>query len=275
MAELNAKKMDLIEKERELRKIKLQQLVSTPFDVNNAEHMAAIKQYSDSFELSVNLMYLYQAMSACFTVWGSCWIAGLIIPMPTFITSLATATFWGGLLGFGLNKLSLNDFSEQRSEMKELYNWCFKKGKEHVEPKTNNDQLLNHPEAQRMIKLMAPWCKKEFMLAWEPVNKTDEQTHVISNVVSAGYLALKSTCSMFSASQEQINTDEINKLKKDIESRAFDLNTFKGAEQALSYFYARSAEVPKLVSSMIQVPLDMIKEQVPAVIQDIACAKPK
>lgn len=275
MAELNAKKMDLIEKEREDRTMRLKQVVSTSFDVNNAQHIDTITKYNDAFELNANLMYLYQAMNTGLAAWGSCWIIGLVIPLPTFITSIATTAFWTGLLGLGLNKLSLNDFSEQRSEMKELYQWCFnKKESEPVNLKTNNDLLLNNPEVQRMIKLMAPWCETQFMIAWDPVNKINEQTHVMSNVISAGYLALKSTCSFFSVPQEPINKNKINELKKDIETRAYDLGIFKGAEQAIGYF-ATSAEFKTFMTSKIQEPLGMIKEQIPAVIQEIAFAKPQ
>jgi len=76
MSGINAATMAKVKEERIKRKNDLNRLISTPFDLKNQDHLKALNGYINHFELSSNLMYLYQAMAATIKAWMGFGIMG-------------------------------------------------------------------------------------------------------------------------------------------------------------------------------------------------------
>ncbi|MCL9684312.1 hypothetical protein [Legionella maioricensis] len=266
MGKLNASKMSEIATERAKRTEKLRVLTSTPFDLDNKEHTGALKNYIDSFELTVNQMYLFQAMSAGLTTWGGSWIVGFFLPIPDFANYFLTAVLYFGVAGYILERFSMTDFFEQLAEMKTIYNWCLKNGQENYGSAADNTQNLAYPDIQRMIKLISPLCSTEFMLAWPKEAKEEDQKGGLSSVLSTGYSIVSSTFSLFSSSTKpKIDLNRIRELKVNVETRNFDVGVFNGLEQAIKYF-ATSPDFRELMTAKIRQPVETVKQMVPSAI---------
>ncbi|KGP64391.1 hypothetical protein EP47_11490 [Legionella norrlandica] len=262
MGKVNAAGMAEIGVERVKRKEALRVLTSSPFNLNNKEHMQTLEKYIKQFELSVNQMYLYQSMSTALTAWGGSWIVGMLLPIPEFANHLLAACLYLGATGYILQSFSMTDFHEQLTEMQVLYNWCLKNGKDNYSAELDNMDKLLCPDIQRMIKLMAPLCSTEFMTAWPKEVSTEEtQGGIISNTLSIGYYLVSAPFSLFSASTIKPNQDQLQRvknLKVQVETRELDLGVFAGFEQAIKYF-ATNPDFRDLLKAKLTQPVDSVK----------------
>ncbi|BCA95626.1 hypothetical protein TUM19329_19870 [Legionella antarctica] len=268
MGKINSIKMSEIATERAKRTEQLRSLTSSPFDLDNKEHTRALKNYIDNFELTANQMYLFQAMSSGLTTWGGAWVAGFFLPIPAFANYFLTAVLYFGVAGYILERFSMTDFFEQLAEMKIIYNWCLKGGLENYNPvvSTENIDKLAYPEIQRMLKLIAPLCSTEFMLAWTKEITAEEQTRGLSNVLSTGYTALSSAFSLFSTAAKPVaDLNRIRELKVNVETRGFDVGIFNGLEQAIKYF-ATSPDFRDIMAAKIRQPVETARNRLPSVL---------
>ncbi|AMP89872.1 hypothetical protein [Legionella pneumophila] len=261
MGKVNAVGMAEVGVERAKRKETLRVLTSSPFNLDNKEHTQALETYIKQFELSVNQMYLYQAMSTALTAWGGSWIVGMFLPIPEFANHLLAACLYLGATGYILESFSMTDFYEQLEEMKVLYNWCLKNNKESYSTDIDNTNNLLYPDIQRMIKLMSPLCTTDFMVAWPKEVKTAEtQSGILSNTLSIGYSIVSAPFSLFSTaskpSQDQVQ--RIKDLKVQVEIRGLDLGVFAGFEQAIKYF-ATNSDFRDLLKAKLTQPVNSVK----------------
>ncbi|HAU1181590.1 TPA: hypothetical protein JBI17_02330 [Legionella pneumophila] len=261
MGKVNAVGMAEVGVERANRKEALRVLTSSPFNLDNKEHTQALEKYIKQFELSVNQMYLYQAMSTALTAWGGSWIVGMFLPIPEFANHLLAACLYLGATGYILESFSMTDFYEQLEEMKVLYNWCLKNNKENYSTDIDNTNSLLYPDIQHMIKLMAPLCPTDFMIAWPKEVKTAEtQSGILSNTLSIGYSIVSTPFSLFSTaskpSQDQVQ--RIKDLKVQVETRGLDLGVFAGFEQAIKYF-ATNSDFRDLLKAKLTQPVNSVK----------------
>jgi hypothetical protein len=245
VSKLNVAGMAAIETEKAKRTEKIRTLISDPFDYTNEKQINSLKQVIDNFEYNVNQMYIYQALTNGIIAWGASFLFARILPIPDIVNSLLNACFVLGLAGHLLEKYSITDFHAQLSEMKQLYNWCLKNGStnynEHDADNTNN--LLN-PQIQRMIKLIAPLCSTEFMLAWpRETAHTEQNNGYISSVFSFGYSVVSAPLSLFSKSTQPSGDQQLQlrELKASIETRKLDLNDYTGFKQAIDYFMTQAS----------------------------------
>ncbi len=178
MGKLNSIGMAAMEAERKAKKQSMDALTSIPFDLKKVEHIQALHQYLAKFELSVNQMYIYQAMSTGLTAWCGSWVVGFFLPIPDFARYFLTVGLYLGVGGCLLESFSLTDFYEQLNEMKLIYNWCLKNGLSNYLCIIDNNEKLDYPDIQRMIKLMAPLCPKEDMIVWPVENNTDRKINI-------------------------------------------------------------------------------------------------
>ncbi|CZH98589.1 Uncharacterised protein [Legionella pneumophila] len=261
MGKINAVGMAEVGVERAKRKEALRVLTSSPFNLDNKEHTQTLEKCIKLFELSVNQMYLYQAMSTALTAWGGAWIVGMFLPIPEFANHLLAACLYLGVSGYILESFSMTDFYKQLKEMKVLYNWCLKNNKENYSTDIDNTNNLLYPDIQRMIKLIAPLCSTDFMIAWPKEVKTAEtQNGILSNTLSLGYSIVSAPFSLFSTtskpSQDQVQ--RIKDLKVQVETRGLDLGVFAGFEQAIKYF-ATNSDFRELLKAKLTQPVNSVK----------------
>lgn len=261
MGKVNAVGMAEVEVERAKRKEALRVLTSSPFNLDKKEHTEALEKYIKQFELSVNQMYLYQAMGSALTAWGGSWIVGMFLPIPEFANHLLAACLYLGAAGYVLESFSMADFYEQLTEMKVLYNWCLKNGKDNYPSDFDNANNLLYPDIQRMIKLMAPLCSTEFMIAWpKEVKTTEAQTGILSNTLSLGYYVVSAPFSFFSTSNKpsQDQVQRVKELKVQVETKGLELGVFAGFEQAIKYF-ATNPDFRDLLKAKLTQPVNSLK----------------
>ena len=267
MGKLSNSKMMEIEQQRAKRKEELRVLTATPFDVTKKKQIKDLKKYLDKFELSVNQMYLYQSLSSGLTAWFGARAIGLFLPIPDFITYFLTASLYFGVAGYVLETFSMTDFYEQLTELKEIYNWCLKGGSPDYSSDRDNTDNLDHPEIQRMVKLIAPLCSTDFMLAWPKESTSEEPKGTWSSVLYSGYTAASSFFS--SSGKPGVNLNRIHELKVGVETRGFDVGVFNGFEQSIRYFVT-NPDFRKLMNSIVNQPLDTVKNILPAAISSLS-----
>ncbi|MBL7479274.1 hypothetical protein [Legionella bononiensis] len=239
MGKLNAGGMAAIETERAKRSDEIRTLVSKPFDSSNVEQLNTLKKYIDDFENSANYMYVYQALSNGMKAWGASFVVARFLPIPDFINPILSACLYFGVSGFILERFSISDFYNQLTEMKHLYNWCLKNGNAHYDERIDNTQNLLNPDIQRMIKLMAPLCTTEYMMAWpKEAERVEENPSLISSAFSFGYSLITSPSSFFQKSPQPSGDQQLrlHDLKISVETRRLDLNAYAGFKQAIDYF---------------------------------------
>ena len=260
MGKINVDKMCKVEMERTIKSEKIAKLTSIKFDLNNEEHTAALKNYVDNFELSVNQMYLFQSLSSGLTAWSGSWIVGFILPIPEFARYFLTAALYFGTAGYVLERFSMTDFYEQLNEMKTIYNWCLKSKID--ESEINN--ILSTPDINRMIKLMAPFCTNDFMIAWPKITDAKENNKgIVSSIMNTGWSVLSYGSSFFSpAPKVKVDHNQIEELKKGVETGSFDVGVFNGFEQSIKYF-ATNPEFRELMAAKIRNPVETVTSLLP------------
>ena len=268
MGKINKQGMDEVAKQRENRKSKLESFIKNDFDLENKEQQLEFKKYIDSFELSVNQMYLYQGASYGLGVWGCSWGIGKVLPIPDFLNYFFVSSLYLGAAGYILGQFRTTDFFDQLQEMKAIYKWCFQAKQE------DNPQKLLSTEVQRLIKLLAPLCDADFMIVWpRELPKVDEK-NPWSKTLSAGYLALSATASIFfrSPAQSTIAGERLKQLKINVEKNELNLSAYSGFEQAIRYF-ATSPEFRTFITSKLQKPLDIVQQLLPGAVLEAFHAK--
>lgn len=259
MRTLSDSKMSAIEQNRIRKKEKLRVLTSRPFDINNQEQIKSLKQYVDEFELSANQMYFFQSIKAA-------WISSFFLPLPNLANYFITALLSVGVV---FDRFSITDFSEPLTEMKEIYNWCLKGGSANYSSAIDNTAKLDSPLIQRMVKLIAPLCSNDFMLAWTKEAKPVEPKGVLANVLSYGYSSLSSAYSLISSpSKQTVNLDRIRELKIGVETRSFDVGIINGLEQSIRYF-ATNPDFKTLMLTKISKPIDALRATVPEAVRGV------
>lgn len=275
MGKINKEGLAKIRKQRQLREESLQQLISTPFDLSNLPQQEKLKKYMDSFELSLNKMYLYQAFSMDLKAIAGCWLVGKFL-LPDFINYFLTTFLYMACTANVLESFSVTDFDIQKNEMETIYNWCLKnnessysKAVEKAKEKNtlsslDNTQKLCSPAIQRLISLLAPLYEPEFMIAWPAEITKVKEDSVWSKTIEAGQTALWATFSIFSRNAPLPTIDEqrLKELKVKVENEGFKVGVFVAFEQAIRYF-ATSTDFRALLASKVEKPLAMIKQVVP------------
>jgi hypothetical protein len=214
-------------------------------------------------------MYLYQAMSTGIKTWFGSFVVGRFLPIPDFANYFLSAFLYLGTAAYILERFSMTDFYEQLQEMKAIYSWCLKNNNEYYNSDIDNTKNLNVSNIQRFIKLLAPLCETEFMIAWpKEVVETNETTSVLSKTLSAGYLAVASSYSLFFRSAAPtVNQNRIRELKINVETRGLDVGVFNGLEQAIRYF-ATNVQFRELLTAQLKRPLDLVKQVIPESIME-------
>lgn len=260
MSKVNAMGMDEIKKEREEHEANLQRFMSQPFNPSNKEQLDTLKKRIDDFEFTLNQMYLFQGMNTGLQAWGIFTTVRMLLPLPEFANYFLSAFLYLGAAGFILQKFSTTDFYNELQEMKEIYNWALKDGKDLYDGKTNNAEKLNTTEIQRLITLLAPLCSLPFMLAWPKVTAEEEVKTGFSAVFAVG----QSLYGRFFSSAPEVS-DKLKPLQIQVETEALSINALAGFEQSLRYF-ATSPYCRDLLKAKIQQPVEYVKGIIPEVI---------
>ncbi|WP_133135336.1 hypothetical protein [Legionella rowbothamii] len=260
MGKVNAMGMEEIKREREEHEANLQRFVSQPFNPSNKEQLEALKKRIDDFEFTLNQMYLFQGMNTGLQAWGIFTTVRMLLPLPEFANYILSAFLYLGAAGYILQKFSTTDFYNELQEMKEIYNWALKDGKDIYDGKTNNTEKLNTPEVQRLITLLTPLCSLQFMLAWPKVTAEEEVKTGFSAVFAVG----QSLYGRFFASAPEVS-DKLKPLQIQVETEALSINALAGFEQSLRYF-ATSPYCRDLLKAKIQQPMEYVKGIIPEVI---------
>ncbi|MFA6302115.1 MAG: hypothetical protein WC627_03165 [Legionella sp.] len=253
MVAMSVSHISAYEKEKNKRKETLNKLTSEKFDSSNPSVQTALRQYMNEFELSCNKMYLFQAMSEGLKVWGTLGIANLLLPIPGFISVFTNACFYFGVSGFILERFSMTDFVDDLNEMKQLYKWSVKDNPE-------KEAKFVNPDLQRLIKLLAPLCTEDFMLAWD--KELNQSTEADNSLTKKGAAIVSSVYSLFSTSKDKVDPTKVRELKIAVENRSFDKNVYTGLEQAIKYF-ATDTEFKNLMRSQLSSVVENMKNMVP------------
>jgi len=253
---MTAQGMHVFEIKRNKRAETLQNLLSIPFDIHNKDLITALNSYMNDFEYSTNQMYVYQALNESLKLCGSVWVAGTILPLPEFAKSFLTTFLYLGVAGRILENFSLTDFHEQLVDMKSIYNWCLKDNKEQYNPQIDTIEKLVQPEIQSLIKMLAPLCSVDFMLAWPRQTAKVEES-------SPGWSTyfINSAFSLV-AQKPKIDLGQINQLKIAVEERSLDVGAIKGFQQAVNYFVT-SPNFKEILSAQLSYPVEKAKEYLP------------
>lgn len=266
MNDLSASGMSAIKAARAKRSDAISALTTLPFNINNPDQLKALSAYINDFELHVNQMYLFRAMSACAKAWGGSLILKTALPTPDVAHYLLNSFLYIGIAGYILQSFSMTDFYEHVNEMKQLYNWALKGNREQYASDLDNTEGLANDDIKKLIKLIAPFCDTEFMIAWDRVSTPAQQGHGgWSKTLNSGYTALCATFSFLSQTQKPSTDAEyrIRQLKTDVEQRHLDLSVYNGADQAIKYF-ATAATFRTLMAAKLQKPLEMLGHFLPA-----------
>ncbi len=257
VGKLTVEGMTAVEKNKRERADALKILTSKPFNPNDDEQQASLRKYINNFEYNANLMYLFQGMSTGLTAWGGSWLVGFLLPVPEFANYFLSMFLYCGAAGYILQNFSLDDFHNQLDEMKAIYNWCLKNGLQKYDG-TDNTATLTNPDIQRLIKLIAPLCTTEFMLAWKKVSEDEQPKSTIWTSISSAY-------SFFTAPTPSVDHNRLQDLKASVERRELDVGVFKGVEGAVRYF-ATDPHFRELLTSKVKQPVDQIREMLPSVL---------
>lgn len=257
MGKINAQGLEAAEIEKTKRAQALHNLMETPFDLE-AKRMVDKKEiklveeltrYMDEFEFTLNQMYIYQAMNEFWKFYGFIWSLGVVIPLPEFTNHILTASFYACVSGNILENFSLTDFQEQLNEMKLLYNWCLKDGDKNYNPQIDNTKKIANPEIQRLIKLLAPLVKSDFLIVWPRLTKPND-TNVNSGYFSRAISYATSTYSYFAEPKATMDLTKINELKTAVEGNKLDIGVYDGFKQALDYF-AKNPKFKEMLQAKI------------------------
>lgn len=265
MNDLSANGMSAIKAARAKRSEAISALTSVPFSINNPDQLKELKSYINDFELHVNQMYLFRAMSTCAKAWGGSLIVKTAFPIPDFANYLLNNLLYIGIAGYILQSFSMTDFYEHVEETKQLYNWALKGNKEQYTSDLDNTEVLSNDDIKKLIKLMAPFCDTEFMIAWDRISMPAQQAHGgWSKTLNSGYTALCATFSFLSQIPKPSTDAEyrIRQLKTDVEQRHLDLSVYNGADQAIKYFIT-APTFKTLMASKLQKPLEMVGHLLP------------
>jgi hypothetical protein len=257
MERINTEGMSKIAAKRAQRKELIKALTSTAFDINNTNQQQSFKKYIDAFELNVHQMYLYQALSKGVMVWGGFWMLGRVLGAPEAINYF----LYLGVSALVLGNFSQTDFYEQREEMKILYNWCLKNNQLFYATGIDNTPKLSIPHIQLLIKLLAPLCETDFMIAWpNETIKTEEKSGAWNKTANAAFTALASTIGIFTKADEQKDSKQvlIKQLKIQVETRALDLSILNGGDQAIRYFFTSlfNMKFQNIAKQILPAPID-------------------
>ncbi len=253
MSGINAATMAKVKEERIKRKNDLNRLISTPFDLKNQDHLKALNGYINHFELSSNLMYLYQAMAATIKAWMGFGIMGFLIPVPGFIL---TSTFCIGAFGLILKEFSMTDFYERFDEMKALYSWCFDSVKD-----IHHDTLLQVPDIQRMIILLAPLSEKEDIIVWK------------NN--SGLWSSIKNKVSSIGSTKDSAQLNPVNLLKFNVENKKLNIDVLDGLFKSLKYFTTSSEFRALLTTPLSKFDVSSIMNNIPRSVIESRLSHPR
>ncbi|PJD95462.1 MAG: hypothetical protein CK426_04420 [Legionella sp.] len=260
---INVQGLSYFEARQKKREDRLQALIATPFNCHNQEHLDKLERYLDVYEYNLNQMYLYQALSTGLKAGLSSWLAGKILPLPECIQYFLSTFFYIGAAAFVLKEFNMANFYSQTQEMKLLYNWCMKNNKMSYDPSLDNSKKLALPLIQRFIKLLAPLCETQFMIAW-PTHPDANPT--LSNqwakTLRAGYTVAQATFSQLTQNTPSVELTYINALTCQVEKRQLDLTVYKGLEQAINYF-STSKEFQKIMMKTLNNPLETVDSVIP------------
>lgn len=257
MCAMNANKIKIHRVAKLARERELRSLITDSFDINNANHTSQLTKYMDEFDFISNQMHLYQALSEGIKAWGAIAVVGMLLPIPDFVSSIASTVFYLGVTGYILDNFRMTDFYNQLSEMETLYNWCLKGGVSEFSPGTNNDNKLANPTVQRLVRSLAPFCPTNFMIAW------DRQTRLATETQSTSRLAhllsaVNSTASFFTSGKSTADLTKITELKIAVEKGTLEVSVGKGFEQAIRYFVTEP-KFRELMLAKLPVDVDGVK----------------
>lgn len=251
---LTVEGMAAVEKAKKERVEALARFTSKPFDPKDIEQQNKFREYIDSFECSRHQMYFFQGMSAGLKIW----FAGYFLPLPEFANYFFTISLYCGVAGHILQHFSINEFHDQLNEMKVIYNWCLKGGQQEYNGVDNTAALLNS-DVQRLMKILAPLCTTDFMVAWKKEESQKFYTSAVSYVSS-----------FFTASHKVDDTlNQLYLLKNSVEKREFDVGAFKGCQEAIHYFFT-SIYFKDLLMTKLKQPIEQMKSAIPSLINSIA-----
>lgn len=262
MNQLNHEQLVAFEQKIQKQQDDITQLTANSFDVSNSEHLVALKKYINHFELNVNRMYLFRAMSIGTETLLASLVITRVLPLPQAFHYLFSSCLYLGVAGHILQRLSMTDFYQEKKNIERIYNWCLKDNKSDLEI-TNN---MNNSDIQRLIKLLAPFCSIEQVRAWHPPQNAKKN----QNSWSPGYLLLSNSINLFyQQRQTSVDIGKINEIKHKVESRGYDLDVFNGLSQALQYFSGNS-DFRDLLTSQFSNPLILLEPFIPSIITAFA-----
>lgn len=224
----------------ETRRCEIATLTSKKFEPTNVEQLNQLKKYLDHFQMSLNTMYLYRGLRMGLSALVPSLIFGRFLPDP--INYCLTTAVYFGVVGFITNSFQMTDFYNELKDIKTLYNWCLKSGKEHYDLKTPNIAAMKVPEVSYMMRLIAPVCEIEFMRAWNTAIPTN------NSLINIFW-------------NEDQNNKFIEQLKSKIEHRAFDLRSCEEFAQAIEYF-STNPKFRTLLGEQIQQVFGILKSSV-------------
>lgn len=264
MGKIDAQGMAKVKAQKAARHQQLKELMQNSFDSTNPEQQQKLQQFINEFEYNRNQMYMYQALSSGVKIYLGGWAAGWLLPIPEFVKVFFSAFLYVGVLTYILQEFSINDFEANCEEMDALYNWCLKDKKEIWDSSIDNSNKLALPHIQKLIKLLAPFHAKEFMICWpQETNTQIKENSAWGRVATTGYKALRATFSMFSPASQHTTAMEhtIRDLKVQVETEQLNVNIFNGLKTALEYFtsdpYFKNLLTTKVRSSLPSVAQPM------------------
>lgn len=251
----------LNDRDEQLRKLRA--LFSTPFNESNPEHLKALKTYLDNFEFDLARKELYKTGNRIMFGYLVYFAVTWFFRIQAF-DSIATPTLAFGVMCELLNRASKTDYANTITEMKELYNWVMKSGKdEYIEGMDATDKMTNS-DVQRLILLLAPHTTPEFMQAWPKILVNQEPTqqstmswlyNSASSAISYGYSRLTS----------QPKSDEV--LNEEHKVRALKLLVEKdevssGVVKSMADVCKKITSDPEFRSMVLTKGFDFVKEPV-------------
>jgi len=215
---------------------KLATLLCQPYDPANKTQEQSIKEYIANFALNAHRMYLYQGLIQGIFIWAVSCVVSTFLPVHDLLSCLLRGVMAIGFLTLTLYIEGRSKFSDQLDTMKKIYSWITIGAS-----KSNDlDNILAQPHVQEMLKLMAPLCETETLAVWSRI--VEPRTGNISSwttTLTSGVKAVASVAGMFVNPSNTFDPAQLQKLKIDVETRAFDIPALVAVKEAVQFFASK------------------------------------
>jgi len=159
----------------------------------------------------------------------------------------------------------MTDFYERFDEMKALYSWCFDSVKD-----IHHDTLLQVPDIQRMIILLAPLSEKEDIIVWK-----NNSGLIVWKNNSGLWSSIKNKVSSIGSTKDSAQLNPVNLLIFNVENKKLNIDVLDGLFKSLKYFTTSSEFRALLTTPLSKFDVSSIMNNIPRSVIESRLSHPR